>query len=381
MKLDTILKLDKYLGIVLIVLLKPVTGLMGLVSRRDHDLSFNEDVTIVKPLGGGSLAIAFPTLLGLRKKYPDLNIRLVTTSKTAPFARSLDVFDEIHEIDDAGVTRLALSSLNCFFRTFGTDTVIILEAYSNLALLFALLTGARNRVGYYFQNAFWKKGVATHLFYFNSYAGTYEMYDKLFQPFAVRPASPEECRDHLEKGLPEAERPDSYRICIGHGCSDLGRERMLSAEQWEKVLLSRIDAGRDMEVVFLGVEKDSALATEITGRVSSRLPKVNFRDFCGKTTLTESLSLLKASDELWGIDSALIHFARLFGVKTVSIWGPTDPETRLRDFPGLQEEVMYKKIPCSPCIHISDAIPCKGNNICIQGLFEDKEIDWIDELV
>lgn len=381
LKLDTLLKLDKYLGLLLIVLLKPVTSLAGLVSQRDHDLRFEKDVTIVKPLGGGSLAIAFPTLLGLRKKYPDLDIKLVTTRKTAPFARSLNIFDEIHEINDAGIVRLAFSSLNCFFQAFGTDTVINLEAYSNLALLFALLTGARNRVGFYFKDSFWKSGVATHLFYFNSHAGTFEMYDKVFEPFGVSPVSQEECRDHLTRALPEGEEPVGHRISIGHGCSDLGKERMLTARQWEQVLTSRIDAGRETEVVFLGVEKDSALAEEIAARVSPRMPKVKFRNLCGKTSLVESLSLLRASNELWGIDSALIHFARLFGIKTLSIWGPTDPETRLRDFPGLQEEVMHKKFPCSPCVHISDSIPCRGNNICIQGLFEDKEINWIDELV
>jgi len=332
----------------------------------------------MKLLGGGSLAIAFPNLLGLRKKYPDLHIRLVTTRKTAPFARSLNIFDDIHEIDDSSIIRLALSSLRYIYRFFGTDTIIDLEAYSNLSMVFSLLTYSRTRVAFYQESAFWRRGMATHLFYFNRYGGTFAMYDKVFQQFAVSPASQEECREHLIKGIPEIEKPDKHRISIGHGCSDLGRERMLSAEEWEQVLISRIGTDREMEIVFLGVESHSALAAEITARVSARLPKVDFLDFCGKTTLTESLSILRSSDEFWGIDSSLVHYARLFDLKTVSFWGPTDPETRLREFPGIQEEVLYKKLPCSPCVHNTEKLPCGGDNICIRGLFEDKKLEWID---
>lgn len=359
-------------------LLKPATSLIGIFARRDHSLKFKKDVTILKLLGGGSLAIAFPAFLGLREKYPDLHIRLVTTRKTAPFARSLNVFDDIQEVDDSGIIRLALSSIGCFFSAFGTDTIIDLEAYSNLSRVFALFTCSRNRIGFYQESAFWRRGIATHLFYFNHYAGTFAMYDKVFQPFTVSPASQEECREHLIKGIPEIEQPVKYRISIGHGCSDLVTERMLSAEQWEQVFISRIDTERETEIAFLGVVRDSALAAEITEKVSAKMPKVDFIDFCGKTTLAESLSILRSSDEFWGIDSSLIHYARLFDLKTVSFWGPTDPETRLREFPGIREEVIYKKIPCSPCVHITEKLPCGGDNICIRGLFEDKKLDWID---
>jgi len=360
------------------MLLKPATNLLGIISQRDHSLVLKKDVTILKPLGGGSLAIAFPSILGVRKKYPDLHIRLVTTKRTAPFARSLNIFDEIHEIDDSGIVRLVLSSLSYFSRFHSTDTVIDLEAYSNLSMAFALLTCARNRVGFYQENAFWRRGIATHLFYFNRYGATFEMYDKIFEPFMVSPASREECCEHLLKGIPEIELPVKYRISIGHGCSNLSQERMLSEEEWEQFFLSRLDPDRDTEIAFLGVEKDSVMAAKISQRVSAKMPKVAFLDFCGKTSLTDSLAILKSSDEFWGIDSSLLHYARLFNLKTVSFWGPTDPDTRLRKFPGLQEEAFYQKIPCSPCVHITEKLPCGGDNICIRRLFEDNKLDWID---
>lgn len=380
MRVKTLLSFDKYFGSFLLAILKPWTHFLGMILRRDHRLELRDDLTILKPLGGGSLVIAFPAFLGLRKRYPDLRIKLVTTKRTAPFARSLGVFDDIYEIDDSTLVRLTLSSIKVFFRSFGTDTVINLEAYSTLSMVFGLMTSSRNRLAFYLESAFWRKGVANHLFFFNRFAATPDLYDKVFQTFDVTPASQSECHDHLMMAIPEVEPVKGCRISIGHACSDLGRERMLTAEQWVSVFTSHLDAGFQAEVVFLGAAKDSALAAEIAGELSKKMPNLSCRDLCGKTSLPESLAILGESDEFWGIDSALVHYARIMNVRSVSFWGPTDPQTRLRELPGYAEEVVYRKIPCSPCIHITDVIPCAGNNICIKNLFADEIIDWIGML-
>jgi hypothetical protein len=60
------------------------------------------------------------------------------------------------------------------------------------------------------------------------------------------------------------------------------------------------------------------------------------------------------------------------GIKTISFWGPTDPETLLKKYSFLKnEKIFYKKVYCSPCVHIVDEAPCKGNNICIENLFKN----------
>lgn len=90
MKINTIKLIDYYAGNLFIAILKPVVSLFGLFVRRNHRLELKNNVTFVKLLGGGSLVIAFPSLLGLRKKYPDLKMNIVTTQGVAPFARSLE---------------------------------------------------------------------------------------------------------------------------------------------------------------------------------------------------------------------------------------------------------------------------------------------------
>lgn len=377
MNIRTTKLIDYYVGVLLIAFLKPFVFLLGKLRPRDHNLEIRKDVTFVKLLGGGSLVIALPSLLGLRKRYPDLNINIVTTKAVTPFARTLNVFDNYYEIDHSNVFRLIVTSVSVFIKTFRCDTIVDFEVHSRLTTAFSVLTAARNRMGFYRHDAFWRRPIYTHIVFFNIFSGSYEFYDKVLQLFSVVPSSIDECKEALLELLPKTEKPEHYRICIGHACSDLGRERMLDAEQWEKVFQDKIDDTLQGEVIFLGAQRDSMLASEIIEHVSSRFKNITFVNSCGKYSLSESLSVLSSSDEYWGIDSSLLHYARFFKIKVVSFWGPTDPKTRLREIPELDEEVYYSKIPCSPCTHITETPPCLGDNICIQNMFSDSKRDWI----
>ena len=376
MKINAIKVIDYYVGSTAIALIKPFVILLEKILQRDHSLKLRNKVTFVKLLGGGSLVIAFPALLGLRKKYPHLNMTLVTTKGITPFARSLNIFDNYYEIDYSGIFKLLFTSLKTYIATFGSDTIIDLEVHSKLTTVFSVLTGARNRIGFYEHEAFWRRRIYTHMIYFNVFSGSYEFYDKIVRLFSVSPSSSDECREHLLHSFPNEQGLAEHRICIGHACSDLGRERMLNAGQWEKVFQSRLDKDFKAEVIFLGVERDSALASEIIKTVSPRFKNISFINMCGKTSLDKSLSILSSSNEFWSIDSSLLHYARLFKVKTISWWGPTDPKTRLREIPGLEEETFYCKIPCSPCTHVTETPPCMGDNICIENLFNNQKREW-----
>ena len=377
MKINSIKLIDYYVGNFLIAFLRPFVFLLGIILRRDHSLELRKNITIVKLLGGGSLVIAFPSLLGLRKKYPDLEMNIVASKGVIPFARSLNIFDNYFEIDYSSVLKLLITSAAAYWRTFRCDTIVDLEVHSRLTTVFTLFTAARNRIGFYLYEAFWRRKTYTHMIFFNTFSGSYEFYDKMFQLFSVYPSSNDECREHILQVLPETEKPKKYRICIGHGCSDLSMERMLNVSNWERVFHNRLDKFFEGEVIFLGAQQDRELAAGIIDRLSSGFVNIEFINLCGKTSLGESLSVLSLSSEFWGVDSALNHYARLFRVKCVSFWGPTDPKSYLRNIPGLQEEVVYCKIPCSPCIHVTETPPCMGDNVCIQNLFNDKKRDWI----
>lgn len=369
----TLQRVDYYVGGPLLALTKPWVWALGRLLRRDHTLTPRGEIGFVKLLGGGSLVIAFPALLGLRLRYPDCRLSIVTTRRTQPFAASLGIFDTLHVMDDRSWLRLGRSALACLARTFGVDTLVDLEVYSRFSTLFSALSAARNRLGFYLETTVWRRRLHTHLVFFNRFGGTWVVYDALARWLGAEPAPVAVCRRWLRDRYGWGSGRPGRRVAVGHGCSDLGRERALDETQWLAVAERRLGPGEAAEVVLLGGVEDRELGDRIARGLRARRPALQVLNRAGALPLEDSLRVLADATEFWGVDSALLHYARLLGVPTVSFWGPTDPRVQLRPVPGLAEEVHYEKIACSPCLHVAEVPPCRGRNLCIQGLFEPLE--------
>lgn len=371
MDLRTQRRIDSYFGRIGIAVLRPPAQLLGFLLRRDHELSVKNEMVWIKMLGGGSLLLAMPMLVGFRRAYPRLKMVLVTTSAVKPFAELLGVFDEYRVIDERGLGPLLKSSAAVLAKTVRADCIVDLEVHSRLTTVFTTLTMARNRVGFWLEDIFWRRGLASHLVFFNRSSGSYHFYDRIGDLFGVTVGSREDCREALAMtcGVRGSQVDTRGQVAIGFACSDLGQERMLTASQWVRVFRENLQL-EHRSFVLLGGPNDRAAGQAIIDAVRTELPGLNIRNACGELTLRQSVQVLFESTEFWGIDSSLLHLARIAGLRCVSYWGPTDPATRLRDTWGLDETAHYRKIACSPCVHTSEEPPCRGDNRCIHGLFD-----------
>ena len=372
--------LDWYLGGLLMAALKPWVWLIGQILKRDHTPYVRESICFIKMLGGGSLVIAYPALLALRRQYPTATFSLICAQGIRPFAQSLDVFDRIDEISDTSLPRLVSSSLRALRNNFRVDTLVDLEVYSRLTTVLSTLTCARNRVGFYLEAVFWRKLLHTHLIFFNRFSGTFLWYDAVARLLGAEPVAIEECQELSRKRfqLLQMPNPEVRRIALGHSCSDLAHERMLNEQQWLMVFREHLPANEKAVIVLLGTADEREPAARIIDVLAKEFPLLQFRNYCGELSLQDSIGRLATCQEFWGIDSALLHYARLLGLTCISFWGPTNPTTLLRPIPGLNETVRYGNVPCSPCIHVAEEPPCQGNNVCIQSLFDgDKEYDSV----
>jgi ADP-heptose:LPS heptosyltransferase len=296
-----------------------------------------------------------------------------------PFAELTGVFDEYRIIDNRGIGVLLFTALRALLKTFRADCIIDLEVHSRLTTVFTTLTMARNRVSFWLEDIFWRRGLASHLIFFNRSSGSFHFYDRIADLFDVPIASREDCSDAVLAACGAPERPKSVdgQVAIGFACSELGRERMLTPAQWIQVFRDNLQP-HHRRFAFLGGPGDSIDAERIIAALREQYPQYEFWNGCGKLTLVESVRELFASREFWGIDSSLSHLARIGGLQCVSYWGPTDPATRLRTDWGIRETTHYRKIACSPCVHTSEEPPCGGDNRCIQSLFAPGVVapDW-----
>jgi ADP-heptose:LPS heptosyltransferase len=375
--------LDRYIGGALIVLFNPIARLLGYFAHRDHTLKVRGDILVIKLLGGGSLVMAGPSLLGIRRAHTGVKMRLLTTATVKPFAETLGVFDETLVLDDRSFGRLVVTGLSHLFSCWGTDTVIDLEIYSYISTVISIFSFARNRLGFFFEERGFRQKLHSHRIFFNQASPLYSHYDYIAAMLGAAIASPRDCADHIRAALgiePSSSTDHTGRIAIGCGCSGLSQERKLAPAQWSRYVFAAA-SNKQREAVFLGSmdDKDEVkkviAAIEASGASSWR---GKLTDLSGTMTLRESLRVLAQCEEFWGIESSLLHYARLFGLRIKAFLGPTHP-MRLRPIEGLAETIYYRKTLCSPCIHLVSVPPCHGDNLCMKWLFDSPGEDRGDE--
>jgi ADP-heptose:LPS heptosyltransferase len=382
MSTNSKIALDRYLGGGLIFLLNPVARLLGHLLRRDHALKVSGDILVIKMLGGGSLVMAAPALLGIRLTHSGVKMRLLTTGVVKPFAETLGIFDEILVLDDRTFGGLFVSALRHLRSCVGADTVIDLEIYSYLSTILGILTLARNRLGFFFEERGFRQKLHSHRILFNPASPLYSHYDRIAAMLGANVAPPQQCADHIRAVLGIGRSPNAAtgRIAIGCGCSGLSEERKLAPAQWSRyVFAAARDKNRD--ALFFGSSGDIEEVKKVIAAVEA-LGTEGWRgrliNLSGTMPLHESLRALAECEEFWGIESSLLHYARLLGLRIKAFLGPTHP-MRLRPITGLAETIHYRKTLCSPCIHLVSVPPCHGDNRCMKWLFEPPDESRDDE--
>ena len=362
MKFRTKQIIDHWLGgLLLLLLFLPMRGLGRLLSR-DHSVARRRGCVVVKMVGAGSLFLATPSLQAIRGQFPDRKFFLVGTRAVTGFAEGFGWFDECWTIDDSSLLRLVSSSLRALYNIARhCDHLIDLEVHSRLTVVLAVLTTVRNRIGFVDENVFWRRGFYTHMTYFNSQGPVYSFYDTLAAWFGiyrvpVAPVNAAFSARVLATPLPGSLALPPRYVAVGPGCSEFGIERQLRPDEWRDLLTKEALDGT--AVVLLGAAADRPLCDAILAELGHGY------SLAGQMGIAQSAAVLAKAERFFGIDSLLLHVARSLGVPATSIWGPTDPATRLRSSVA-DDRVYYTKLCCSPCIHVHETPPCDGARPCI----------------
>jgi ADP-heptose:LPS heptosyltransferase len=159
-------------------------------------------------------------------------------------------------------------------------------------------------------------------------------------------------------------------VAIGFACSSNAPERMLQPNQWANFILKK-NLDPSTQIILLGGPQDRKLGEDLKQEIEKVTNLVCINQ-CGNLTLNGSIQAISSASQYFGIDSGLLHIARLLGKDTTSFWGPTDPNTRLAPRSLGKDSIHYQKITCSPCVHFASTPPCLGKNRCIDAIFDAK---------
>jgi ADP-heptose:LPS heptosyltransferase len=104
-----------------------------------------------------------------------------------------------------------------------------------------------------------------------------------------------------------------------------------------------IDGEYQCSWVIFGAARDVPVAAELEGHLDG----VEVQNLCGRTTMAELIEELQRCHLLLTNDTGTMHLAALLGVRTVSVFGSTEP--LLTGPLGPDHIVIRHQVECSPC--------------------------------
>ena len=139
---------------------------------------------------------------------------------------------------------------------------------------------------------------------------------------------------------PRNSSPIRIAVCAG---AEYGPAKRWLPERFAEVIRN-ISESVECHWHLVGTAKDRPVNGEIA-TLAGNLP--NVENQCGGTTLAELVALLRRCDLLVTNDTGTMHLAALLGVRTVAIFGSTEP--RLTGPLGSGHIVLRRQVECSPC--------------------------------
>ncbi len=128
-------------------------------------------------------------------------------------------------------------------------------------------------------------------------------------------------------------------------------------------------------IVLLGGKDDAIVGEKIVLAINED----RVINMCGKTTLQESMQLIKNAKKVITHDTGMMHIAASFQKEIVSIWGNTIPEFGMTPFyaDGIDRNIIIQieNLSCRPCSKIGFEKCPKGHFKCMMEIDEEKIID------
>ena len=146
--------------------------------------------------------------------------------------------------------------------------------------------------------------------------------------------------DAAAKKIRAAGSPARIAVCAG---AEYGPAKRWPTDRFAEVV-QEVSEDVACRWQLVGTAKDRPVAAEIAALCEN---PANVENLCGETTLAQLIAILRESDALLSNDTGTMHLAALLGVRTVAIFGSTEPA--LTGPLGAGHTVIRKRAECSPC--------------------------------
>jgi lipopolysaccharide heptosyltransferase II len=311
-------------------------------------------ILIINPYGIGDVLFTTPVISNLRLAYPQAHIAYLANRRTADFLKLNPDINQVfvYERDEfVGSIPKYLELFNNI-RQQGFEAVFDFSLNSGLGFLSAAC-GIKKRVGFDYR----KRGrFLTDRVFMSGYEEKHvvEYYLDLLRAAQVPIKTKQIKLEVPDRDIQWAQEwlnrhqidPAKPLIAVlpGGGASWGKAARF---KRWAPLnyahLIDKIIENFDAAVILMGDSKEEGLCREVVS-----LAHFPLHFAVGETTILGLAALLLLAQGAIVNDGGPLHVAAAVGVKTVSIFGPVDPQV-YGPYPVANHTVAQKGLPCQPC--------------------------------
>lgn len=288
--------------------------------------------------GIGDEILFLPTIISLKKEFPDSHITLALEPRSRGIADLTDKIDDLILVDlKRGNKYVELMKLVVKAWTGRYDMVVSSGANKLIPILLAGM-GIKQRYGY--DSGALSQRLLTKTVPLNKNQYAAAMYHDLIVPVTKHRTELPEI--DVER-LPVIENS----VLIHPGVSKISVEKnmikTITPEIWAEVVRGLVSAGK--RVRLAGGPDDE----ECISRIVELCAGVEFENLYGRTkNLKELAQLISSAEKFVCSDSAPLHVAVALGVKTYAIFGPTDDKKLIP--PSVATLKANDNCPLKPCL-------------------------------
>lgn len=370
MKLKSKILIDRIIGLPLVYALNVLARILGFLLRIDHSLNKPiKTIAVSKFVGLGSIIQATPLLQTLRKNYPEVTIVFISNESNKALLDHIVVVNKALTISDKGIFALLRSTTGLLFELWKLkpDLYIDLEIYSNYSSVIATMSLSKNRIGFFKNDKTYRKGIYTHMLFFNVKAPISQTYLQFARLLGCKSIITELSLNTGNIASDTVQIIDrklnttlQKYIVVNPNASDLRLERRWDFENFVALINKICDEFPEHKLILIGAGNETAYVNRLSSQL---LSKSNVVDSSGKLSIKELLILIANSSLMITNDTGPMHIAFALKVKTVALFGPCSPQ----QYGEIGNTItIYKNTYCSPCVHEFIIPPCKGDNQCMK---------------
>lgn len=357
---------------------------MGTVQKSNDP----KRILIINPFGIGDVLFTTPLVRAVRQAFPNSRIGYLCNRRTEAILRDNPNLDELFIYEKDEMVRLWKTSwwwaLRCLFElAWGIargrfDLAIDLSLGERYSFLLAWLRVPR-RIGFNYRH---RGRFLTASLAIDGYRDKHvvEYYRDLLSFIGIRLVEPSlELRVCAEDRQWANQWLDAHRLrgaipligIVPAGGVSWGIDAPFRRWSFKgfAVVGDALISQRGAQVILFGEATDAVICRSV-----ARAMHRPVMDLSGQTTLGQFVGLLGRLDLVVCNDGGPLHLAVSQGVRTVSVFGPVDPQV-YGPYPPAEMRhyvVRHRELPCRPCYHQFRLPPCPYERACLTTIGPDE---------